>query len=824
MEFMETVGIIAILGVIVFVVASVIKNNEEAKQYYKQLLKESGLKGEFDAFVEKVRLCGNYYSDYKFLKKFFSEGNRENEALKRREQNLIQKAKFEKEELTRTVLSRRFAYDYDDFLFSLFSPLAVLSNGKWELKNDYKIIEGAYLVRKLIKEKKLSSIEEAEKIIKELMENRCLYETKDTYEDYYTLGSTLTFDAKVISESDNDLDSWIKKNGQSMTREELINDIKKPHTEDKKEINIDDYYVGSADKYGMFYFAEDWDRAKKDENGVYYSSDKRRLFQVPYKMKGSFQIEQGILYICEKAFEYCKDITEITIPNSVRRIGPNAFIGCKKLTKIIIPSSVVEICSEAFKDCSSLKQVIILSSNIEFGDNPFAGCFGLDIICASGDYIIKDGAIYNKDTTKLISYIGTNQSFEIPDSVAEIGSMSFEGCSKIKQIKIPSGVVVIGYSTFKGCTSLERINIPDGLTEIKSSAFEGCSKLQSIIIPESVTQVGEAVFADCSSLQSIQLPQNITTIKKRFFSHCSSLSQIKMSEKVSSIEDHAFSSCSSISSFTIPESVTVIKSGTFMNCSSLKQVVLHDNIKEIDSWSFNECISLEKIIIPKGTKGKFGLLLSEYKKQLVEDDAKIMDLPNTHNGHEYVDLGLSVKWATCNVGSNVPEEFGVSYGWGELERKYLYCDEDYRFYEYDYDKNDGSFTITKYSNSSTDKKVRKKVLEKKDDVAFVQWGDIWRIPTAKEFQELIDKCLWEWACINDIWGYVVSSKNEANNNKIFLPVRETKSKYERYDRDYWSRSLSEEDTRACALKLRESGNVIERVSRYCPCLIRPVCP
>lgn len=821
---METVGIIAILGVIVFVVASVIKNNEEAKQYYKQLLKESGLKGEFDAFVEKVRLSGNYYSDYKFLKKFFSEGNRENEALKRREQNLIQKAKFEKEELTRTVLSRRFAYDYDDFLFSLFSPLAVLSNGKWELKNDYKIIEGAYLVRKLIKEKKLSSIEEAEKIIKELMENRCLYETKDTYEDYYTLGSTLTFDAKVISESDNDLDSWIKKNGQSMTREELINDIKNPHTEDKKEINIDDYYVGDADRYGMVYFAEDWQRARKEENGVYYSSDKRRLFKVPYDMKGTFEIEQGILYICQRAFEYCKDITEIIIPNSVRRIGPNAFDNCKKLTKIIIPSSVVEICSAAFNDCSLLKQVIILSSNIEFGDNPFTGCSGLDIICASGDYNIKDGAIYNKDATKLISYIGINQSFEIPDSVVEIGRMAFEGCSKIKQITIPSGIDEIESSTFKGCSSLEQINIPDGVKEIKSSAFEGCSKLQGIYIPESVISVGEAVFADCSSLQSILLPSNITAIKKRLFSHCSSLCQIRMSEKVSIIEDDAFSSCSSISSFTIPKGVTVINSGTFWGCSSLKQVVLHDNIKEIESSSFYECLSLQKIIIPKGTKGKFSFYLPNYKKQLVEDGTYVMDLPNTHNGHEYVDLGLSVKWATCNVGSNEPEKFGDNYGWGELERKHYYCNEDYRFYEYDYDKNDGSFTILKYSNTSPDKKVSKKVLEKKDDVAFVQWGDIWRTPTAKEFQELIDKCIWEWACINGIWGYVVSSKNEANENFIFLPVRETESKYEIFDRDYWSRSLSDEDTKAYALELRESGNVIERVSRYCPCLIRPVCP
>lgn len=132
-------------------------------------------------------------------------------------------------------------------------------------------------------------------------------------------------------------------------------------------------------------------------------------------------------------------------------------------------------------------------------------------------------------------------------------------------------------------------------------------------------------------------------------------------------------------------------------------------------------------------------------------------------GHECVDLGLSVKWATYNVGANSPEEYGDYYAWGETSTKSEYSWETYKWCR-------GSATsLTKYcsyspyGNGNAD---YKSVLDKSDDVAYVRWGNKWRMPTFEEVRELYDKCHWENAICNGINGRLVTGPN---GNSIFLP-------------------------------------------------------
>ena len=140
------------------------------------------------------------------------------------------------------------------------------------------------------------------------------------------------------------------------------------------------------------------------------------------------------------------------------------------------------------------------------------------------------------------------------------------------------------------------------------------------------------------------------------------------------------------------------------------------------------------------------------------------------NGHEWVDLGLSVKWATCNVGAVNPYDYGSYFAWGETSTKSRYSYDNYKFYEggiLDY-------RITKYhtknrGTGSTHSGVEDNlvVLEKKDDAASVNWGGNWRMPTKEEFQELIDNCSWSVKSIGGKRGYLVTSKR--NGNSIFFP-------------------------------------------------------
>ena len=163
---------------------------------------------------------------------------------------------------------------------------------------------------------------------------------------------------------------------------------------------------------------------------------------------------------------------------------------------------------------------------------------------------------------------------------------------------------------------------------------------------------------------------------------------------------------------------------------------------------------------------------------------------NTENGHEYVDLGLSVKWATCNVGATKPEEYGDYFAWGETQPKETYNWSTYKWCNGSYD------TQTKYCTMSYCGTVDgKTVLETADDAATAIWGGAWRMPTKAEQDELRNNCTWEWTSENGVNGYRVTSNKEGYTDKsIFLPAagfRDDSSLYEAGgDGYYWSCSLN----------------------------------
>ena len=113
---------------------------------------------------------------------------------------------------------------------------------------------------------------------------------------------------------------------------------------------------------------------------------------------------------------------------------------------------------------------------------------------------------------------------------------------------------------------------------------------------------------------------------------------------------------------------------------------------------------------------------------------------------DYVDLGLSVKWATRNVGAAGPEGIGGYYSWGETETKRSPL--TYKF-------SDGQGGLTKYDGTDG-----KSVLDPEDDVAHVKWGGTWRMPTSDEISELIENCTWTWASVNGEIGFLITSSGE----------------------------------------------------------------
>lgn len=112
---------------------------------------------------------------------------------------------------------------------------------------------------------------------------------------------------------------------------------------------------------------------------------------------------------------------------------------------------------------------------------------------------------------------------------------------------------------------------------------------------------------------------------------------------------------------------------------------------------------------------------------------------------QIVDLGLSVKWAGWNVGASTPEEYGGLYGWADPNGKKVSGNND----EYPNENPPINISGTEY------------------DIAHIQWGHDWRLPTKEEMEELINKCKWKWFSYHKTNGYKVTGPN---GQSIFLPA------------------------------------------------------
>ena len=205
-----------------------------------------------------------------------------------------------------------------------------------------------------------------------------------------------------------------------------------------------------------------------------------------------------------------------------------------------------------------------------------------------------------------------------------------------------------------------------------------------------------------------------------------------------------------------------------------------------------------------------------------KENVNISDPTGTENGYGYVDLGLSVKWATCNVGASKAVDYGDYFAWGETTTKSTY---DWSTYKW---CNGSSFTLTKYCNNSiygnngfTDNKTQ---LELSDDAARANWGGSWRMPTDAEWAELINNCTWTWTTQNGVYGRKVTSKT--NENSIFLPAagnRYDSSLDDAGSSGYWSSSLDTDDSyRAWGVGFYSGDVDRTNGSRYIGLSVRPV--
>lgn len=189
-----------------------------------------------------------------------------------------------------------------------------------------------------------------------------------------------------------------------------------------------------------------------------------------------------------------------------------------------------------------------------------------------------------------------------------------------------------------------------------------------------------------------------------------------------------------------------------------------------------------------------------------------------------VDLGLSVMWADCNLGAYVPEDPGDFYAWGELEPKTDYSWSTYRFGTY--------YELTKYNDDEDNGFVdNRTLLEAEDDVASIIMGDLWRLPTREDVEELTatkwnPDYRWEYMTVNGRNGLKVTYL--AKGNSVFFPMADSKAGTHDQGSNweygaYWSSTISYNFIqRAMILRILSDGPTVFREPRDMGLMVRPV--
>lgn len=181
---------------------------------------------------------------------------------------------------------------------------------------------------------------------------------------------------------------------------------------------------------------------------------------------------EGIIGVGGWCLDEHRNLKEVQLPQSLKKIGIGAFYGCESLEEITLPGNLKSLCSFAFQGCSSLKSIVIPNSVQEMDSGVFKDCKSLETVVLS-------------------------------NKLERVDSKMFECCTNLKEITLPKSVTRINSAAFRYCYNLSKVEIKGKITLVDDFGFAECRSLVKLDFPSSLEWIGDYAFQGCMSLMEI---------------------------------------------------------------------------------------------------------------------------------------------------------------------------------------------------------------------------------------------------------------------------------------------------------------------------------
>lgn len=320
-----------------------------------------------------------------------------------------------------------------------------------------------------------------------------------------------------------------------------------------------------------------------------------KMFSYCYSL-GDFRLPEKVTYIAARAFDHCQPSTNVNLTNG------NGYIDCTGLTRLIFTKEsrfqAVDgvIGGMLTTTCPAFEGYVVEAGNayLKVDGNGW-------VMSQDGTYII-DG-VHDETLTSLT----------VPGGVRFVGPAAFADCVGLQTLNLPDGLEYIGECAFsstsampttstisatnKARIALTAISIPDTVKEIGSFAFYGCSQAQSIQFGNALVSIGDCAFANCDTARLISFGESLQTIGAYAFYNCKLAGELVLPDTLAELDKYAFYSCAAAKTIDAG-GLTDIPNYAFYGCGALTELTLPENLETIGTYAFYRCSALEEIRFP----------------------------------------------------------------------------------------------------------------------------------------------------------------------------------------------------------------------------------